>query len=200
MVFELLKINRLSGKVLTMKCVARKFLAVAVASLMCGVLTTAQAAFISGSITFTGGAELNDALGSATAFSSFSGVSVLNGVGDYATLIGESADFTAFTFDPAPASPFTLWTLKAGQYTFTATGITDYSQTPTFLQIAGTGYAHVDGKDNTPGIWTILQTGGQGHTIQFGSDAQVPVPDGGMTVIMLSAALSGLGLLKKKLS
>lgn len=184
-----------------MKSSISKFLAVAAASLVCASLTSAQAAFISGSITFTGGADLDNAMGSATAFTSFFDVSVLSATEDYAPVLNESADFTPFTFAPTLSSPFELWTIKAGQYTFVATGITDYSQSPSFLNIAGTGYAHIDGKTDTPGIWTITDLGQTSpRSITFGSGVTAPVPDGGLTVLMLSAALSGLGLMKRKLS
>jgi VPDSG-CTERM motif len=71
------------------------------------------------------------------------------------------------------------------------------------LNITGTGPAY----DATAGFWTftISNAGGGNHdnfafTFANNQTTVIPnVPDGGMTVVLLGAALSGLCLFRKKM-
>ena len=75
----------------------------------------------------------------------------------------------------------------------------------------GTGYASITGFAPTEGSWLLsasesLTPGPSGPIVSFGFDSDavaagtpINVPDGGMTVAMLSGAFLGFSLLRKKL-
>jgi VPDSG-CTERM motif len=192
----------------------------AIAMVACFGIVASQAIPINGSISFTGGATLNDALGSATGFTAFDNVAVLGGfeTGDYTALngggnFGGTLVFNTFNFgsnilDP---NPVTLWTVTAGgvTYSFSAASVSIVSQDSNFLNLSGTGTASISGGtyDPTAGTWSITGTAQGEKTLTFsastivaGSSGGGGVPDGGTTVLMLGAAFSTLALLKKKLA
>ena len=151
--------------------------------------------YINGTISFDGGALLDAPLGSATQFISIFGPGndplpeVLGGsqTGTYATVLaGTPAIFPAFTFIP-PASNFPLWSFNFGgnTYSFQANSITFVYQNGIgngFLDIAGTGIGSISGGAyyDTPGTWSIVDTGQGSSVITFGAATQVtgpPVPE-----------------------
>jgi hypothetical protein len=70
------------------------------------------------------------------------------------------------------------------------------------LELTGTGMFSIIGgnpNDNTLGTWQ-LGFGESGASFTFQSTAATGVPDGGMTVMLLGAALSGLALIRRKLA
>jgi hypothetical protein len=152
--------------------------------------------YINGTISFDGGALLNAPLGSASQFISIFGPGsdplpeVLGGsqTGTYATVFaGTPAIFPAFTFIPSPVSSFPLWSFNFGgnTYSFQADSITFVYQNGIangFLDIAGTGTASISGGAyyDTPGTWSIVDTGQGSSVITFGAATQVtgpPVPE-----------------------
>jgi hypothetical protein len=164
-------------------------------------------------------------LANATAFTSINAwVSSVSGDYSHPTgpvntfgvgLLGGSVNFTDFTFLPPQAPPpMTLWTfVDAGiTYSFTADTMTSHfdaaSDQWTF---GGTGYASITGFAPTEGSWLLsasesLTPGPSGPIVSFGFDSDavaagtpINVPDGGMTVAMLSGAFLGFSLLRKKL-
>ncbi|HLP75592.1 MAG TPA: hypothetical protein VK327_01630 [Candidatus Paceibacterota bacterium] len=167
-----------------------------------------QAAPITGGIVFTGGfAEVDTGdLSTAKAFTSLSGGQVLFGTGSYSSASGNVA-WSGFTFLPSLSpNPVTLWSFTDPNtlisYSFSATSITLVHQDPGFLNVMGTGVAHISGGntsfEDAIGSWTVTSTG-ERSIFAFGSAAQVPVPDGGMTAALLAAGLGGLGILRRKL-
>jgi VPDSG-CTERM motif len=101
----------------------------------------------------------------------------------------------------------TLWTATVGAITYSFTIATE-SQTLTSgaqINLAGIGTMH-DGNpgDDTAGEWQLgFGRSGASFTWQ-GTSASVgtptTTPDGGATVVLLGAALSGLGLIRRKLA
>ncbi|HUA38492.1 MAG TPA: hypothetical protein VMA35_08895 [Candidatus Sulfopaludibacter sp.] len=156
--------------------------------------------YFNGSINFFGGATLNGSLDTATAFTSFTGPfsgdpGVLPGAtGDFASIPAYSpVTFSTFSFNP-PASNFQLWTLTVGAttYTFDASSVQVDLQNSSFLNLSGTGTAIVTGYFDTPGNWTITDTGGSSATFTFGASTtvgQVPEP----SVLAMGLSLAAMG-------
>lgn len=169
----------------------------------------AHAVPISGGIAFQGMFELDGGLGDATAFTSFSNVSVTSGSGSYAGVPvatpvsyapqpGDPDGGFAFNpLDPSPLSP--LWT-------FTLAGPTDYSfdlisvsvlvQNDFALVLQGTGTAKITGFDDTPGSWNFMSTGFGPTLFEFTNATSVP--EGGSTVALLGFSLLGMETLRRK--
>ena len=99
-----------------------------------------------------------------------------------------------------------LWSVLVGLDTYdfvvgtSAQTFTSESQ----LNLAGSGVMRLNGGDDTAGTWQLgfgvtragtLMT----FTWQATSGAAPTVPDGGATVVLLGAALAGLGLARRKL-
>lgn len=176
---------------------------------MAGLLTSAfdiQAQGISGTIQFSGGALLDNAnLALATQFlqiygptgpGSNPGVLASTETGNYLGIPnGTPAAFTPFTFNPAAGSVIPLWTLTIGAttYSFDATSVTVAYQDSYFLDIAGTGVAHITGMQDTAGTWSITDTGGNGSepVFTFGAATQVGpiVPEPSTMAILALSAL-----------
>jgi len=178
-----------------------------------GLGMTAQALpSINGAISFTGGSTTDTGnLGTATALTGYSSLSVLAGAetGNYLPLSpagngGGTLSFTPFSFagsvlTPSPLVP--LWTITylVVTYSFDATSVLIATQTSTFLNLTGSGIAHETGYADSPGTWSITDTT-QGASLVFTFGASTTVPDGGTTVLLLGAALSGLALIRRKLA
>jgi hypothetical protein len=94
-----------------------------------------------------------------------------------------------------------LWSVIVGSTTYSMVVTTESqpftSTTSIILQGNGT-MQDGNAADNTGGFWQIaFGAAGESFTWQNTSNS---VPDGGATVMLLGIALSGLGLLKKKLT
>ena len=154
---------------------------------------------IAGTIEFVGGASLNGTLDSATAFSSIFGPlgtgnpMVRSGAtGSYSVVpAGTEAAFSLFTFNPAPPSSFTLWSFSLGgtSFSFEATSVIISAQNANFLDLEGTGIAHVTGYADTQGTWSITATGA-GPTFTFGEQTtMVPEPSAAALFLLGTAGL-----------
>jgi hypothetical protein len=93
-------------------------------------------------------------------------------------------------------------------YDFNTTTVAmDGAPTPSSANLKGTGMIS-DGTpaDNTPGNWALGFTSvNDNGNFSFswsgtGDTGRQPLPDGGMTMMLLGAALSGLALLRRKLA
>jgi hypothetical protein len=168
----------------------------------------AQATPISGTIDMSGDVTLNsESLATATAATSFSAVSVSSGTASFAGTSGAPVTFNPFTFGSVGSenvSPLWSFTVDSAAYSFNLADISSIDATTTFLQIVGGGIVNVGG-DMQAANWTFTITdssGGNSGSFIFGfadSNTAIGVPDGGTTVILLGATLSGLCLIRKKL-
>jgi VPDSG-CTERM motif len=173
----------------------------------------AHAAFISGTVDFIGTAAI-DGSGplSATAFTSFSNVTVDFGTGVYSGTMGASATIQPFSFNP-PSGPITgLWSFTQGSTTYSfdlATLVKDFQGVPAdapglgTIRVSGTGVAHATGLSDTPASFVLHASGGLADLqLAFGaSTTTLPpgVPDGGSTMAMLACGLVGIGFVRRKL-
>jgi hypothetical protein len=175
-----------------------------------GSSVAVQAVPITGSIAFSGGVSVNNVtLGSATAITGYSGETV-SGLhsGSYAGVpTGTPTTFATFNFVTPVLPAGSLWTFTlAGPvvYKFQATteNVPGWDPINHAWSISGGGLADITGFDQTPGTWTLSITQ-SGDSLSFASTAaatQSSVPDGGTTVLLLGAALSTLGLIKRRLA
>jgi hypothetical protein len=186
-----------------MKSITLKYLASA--AFASGLVLSTQAIPITGNITMGGGATFNTAsVNNATAVTSwaandfvksvsgFSGVSI----NDLVTMGG------AWTFLPAPGTAVSaLWSVDG--YTFDLTSDV-VSQGGGFINITGVGTIRNAAYDTTAFNWNFSSQDPSANTPPVwswsASTAEVGVPDGGTTAMLLGAALTGLGLLRRKLA
>jgi hypothetical protein len=95
-----------------------------------------------------------------------------------------------------------LFSVTAGStvYTFTVTSESQDLTSPSQINLKGSGtFSDGTAGDDAAGTWQ-LGFGATGAAFSFQSTAGTNVPDGGMTVMLLGAALSGLALIRRKLA
>ena len=181
-------------------------IAVALAAFV-GSSVTVQAQPITGSIAFDGGYTPNTTPLSAATSVTFPAngqeVTLNQHFGSYLSVPnGTLVTFNGFTFIPASPPVNPLWTFTIGPttYSFNATTMTsNYNGIQNNWNIAGTGTAKITGFDDTPGTWNLTLSN-VGESFSFAATTGVNgVPDGGTTVLLLGAALSALGLIKRRL-
>jgi hypothetical protein len=154
---------------------------------------------IQGEINFnSGGFITTDTgnLGTATAISAFPTVKVSDDpTGVYAGTAGNVVAFTPFSFAAGSVTPLWSFTVGLVTYSFDATSIIVNTQNANFLNLIGSGVAHVTGYTDTVGKWSLTSTT-QGSKFTFG--ASTSVPEGGLTAAMLGLGLLGLGLAARR--
>jgi hypothetical protein len=187
---------------------------------------TASATQITGNVNMSGVVTTENAGGTAVvisqatqlAFSNPAGTVSIGATGAFAGTAGSLVNFANFTFAPlgSQTTPVNLWTYQSaasGQlltYSFTLGNITSETHTDDqFLNLAGIGTISITGGTSsyTPQAadWTFTVTdSSEGTTgdfdLGFGQSDTTAIPDGGMTVMMLGAAFTGLSLVKRKLA
>lgn len=173
----------------------------------------AQAIPITGTIIVQGGTALTpigSPLGTASGVAATTGT-VLAGSDSFAGTAGAVVSFQAFTFTPATPPANALWTFTVGglAYSFDLTAMTVKTYDPSFLDIVGTGWLSITGANSpyqqTEGTWTYqissTDPNGVGGVFSYQSaDTAIPVPDGGMTLMLLGSTLAGFCLLKRSLA
>jgi hypothetical protein len=179
----------------------------ACAAMALGLAATVQAAQITGDISLAGNFTVTGGnINTATKFATFSKTMVTSVDGDFAGITlytPGSITMVPFTFNPLPSTgQAPLWTAVSGVTlgaSFDLTTITSMAQPgDRTLTLHGTGTMHLTGFDDTPGTW-VFSGNQSGQTLSF-SSSNGNVPDGGMTVMLLGAALSGLALIRRKLA
>jgi len=172
---------------------------IAVAAAILGFSASVQANPINGSLNFTGGIMTYN----STAVTSFGGTTTVAGgavapTGDYIGTQGATVTFVpgGFTFSPLGiVNP--LWTFSVGgvNYSFalnSVTSVTEVGGPLPSLHVEGWGMLHIDGGfTDTTGFFSLSSTG-TGSSFGFVA-ANVAVPDGGNTLMLLGSALSVLG-------
>jgi hypothetical protein len=184
---------------------SRLFAAVVAGVVMGFSSTLTQAQPITGSLSFTGGADVTggtNGLSTATAYTGFFGSGsggkpvVLGGsqIGSYATVpTGTAVTFFPFTFLPFN-SPQELWTFSVGPtiYSFTATTLTDLFPGTPVLNLQGTGTLAITGFANTSATWTYTDIGnGPGTAFNFGASITA-TPEPSTASLMVVLALVGV--------
>jgi hypothetical protein len=168
-----------------------------------------QAAQITGTVRMAGAVTLNDtSLATADNTASFGVVFVTTGDGSYTGTAGSLVTWKNFGWNPSTAPVNDLWKFSylGNDYTFDLASITSVSQNVNDLLVKGTGTVEISGGFYTPTIadWSFSITdtsGGTSGSFVFGfSDSNTAVPDGGTTVMLLGAALSTLGLIRRKIA
>ena len=119
--------------------------------------------------------------------------------GDFAAagLLGTVATYKDFTYSPLTVvNP--LWITLGGAASFDLTAVTIINEAGTGLVLNGTGTVYLTGYDATPGTWSF-SADATGAVFNFSSTVTTGVPDGGMTLMLLGSALTGLALIRRKI-
>jgi VPDSG-CTERM motif len=195
-----------------MKNITKTILAVLATGLLsCGLFSQqAQAAPITGDIQFAGEVQFDtNSLATATqvvtwfdVFHNAGFTSVTSGTGDFAGIAPgtQAAMAQPWVFNPSTPTPG-LWSV--GGFTFDLLSATVVTQTAKTLVIEGTGIVSGNGFDPTAMDWSFTTQsagGGTRQTFSFSANgAALGVPDGGSAVALLGLALTGIGVLRRKL-
>jgi hypothetical protein len=171
----------------------------------------AQAVAINGDIQFAGSVAFDtNSLATATRVvtwfdingnAGFSSVAA-GATGDFAGIAPgtQAAMAQPWIFNPSTPTPG-LWSV--GGFTFDLLSATILVQNAKTLSIEGTGIVSGNGFDPTAMDWsfTTQSSGGRTRTtFSFSANGvAVGVPDGGSAVALLGLALTGLGILRRKL-
>ena len=101
-------------------------------------------------------------LAKANQIVSFSNIVVGQATGVYGGLTNATLVWTPFWFNPPAASVKPLWacTNKGIIYSFDATSVVKIHQDTGYLNLQGTGVAHVTGYQDTPGTWALSALSG----------------------------------------
>ncbi len=173
-----------------------------------GCVMTAKAIPITGSISFSGSVQFDTGDPStANAITAWSNTQVDAADGAFGLFLASGAPvtFTApYVFNPSTAlTP--LWT--AGGFTFDLASSTidaQFSLGPLqFLSISGTGTVSGNGYTATLGDWSFTaQSPSSGGSFRFAASVDthgLPVPDLGNTLVLLSLAMGGIDLVRRKM-
>ena len=129
------------------------------------------------------------------------GNSIINqATGNFSPLLGQMATYKDFTYSPlSVANP--LWaTVTIGLASFDLLSITSVSETATGVTLSGSGMIHLAGFDDTFGNWSFSADATSPADFNWSSTTTGQAPDGGTTVMLLGAALSGLAIIRRKLA
>ena len=201
---------------------SKTLLAVVAAVASVGLLSSANATLINGTIGFTsadnhpgaGGGGSVTQLGTNTTINFNNPLSVDFGIGDFAGTNGSNVTFTNFTFNGSGnsatlvgGSVIPLWTFTSGTNTFSFD--LSHLMSATFtaggnnaLDLSGEGVVHITNFQDTLAMFSLHANG---HVLTFdilqaGNSANgQAVPDAGSAVSLLGLGLLGLEVLRRKL-
>ncbi|HEY8995339.1 MAG TPA: hypothetical protein VIM71_11795 [Lacunisphaera sp.] len=168
-----------------------------------GLVTSAVAVPISGSISFNGTPVFNSSpISGATAISGYESafIAVDQRSGDYAVLPDLlPVTFSPFVFSPPDQTVSPLWTFDFGGRTYSAwvTSMTaSFNAALNIWNFGGSGFLSITGFENTAASWNF-SAGQVGESQYFGSAAAAispSVPESGATMLMLLAGLGSMTL------
>lgn len=187
-----------------------KLMALTAVAAALGFSATVQASTVNGQIEFGIGTVTSATSGLDTTVTFSNPWSIEAGNGNYTGLTSGSVTFSPITFVTSSSTLTStvnpLWTFVIGSttYDFNLSALTAANITPGSIALSGNGTAQITGEtDNTAATWSLQGTGNGGYVFNFSStstSSTAPsVPDGGTTVILLGAALSGLAFVKRQL-
>lgn len=188
-----------------MKTLTRTLTAICIAALVLIFGTeTARAVGgpITGSIDFGGVVTFDTtSLATATRVNLWNSSFVLQDSGDFATFVSPGANATMaspWIFNPSTATP-SLWSV--GGFKFDLSSSIVVQQTPTFLNVTGTGTISGNGFLPTPGTWSFTSSNSNGsNNATFGFQAQSapnPVPEPGTIGLF---ALGAAGVISRQMA
>jgi hypothetical protein len=174
-------------------------LAIVAAATSFGLFSSAQATPITGMLNIAGTAAFNTNSLLTASSATFSNPHVEGqNTGDFAGFaINTPVVMASYTFDPSTMTNG-LWSVNG--FTFNLTSSTVAFRSATFLNVTGTGIiTGPAGFDPTPGVWAFSSSaaGHRGSTFSFQANTDA-VPDGGMTLALLGAGLTGLAAFRAK--
>jgi hypothetical protein len=184
------------------------------AAMMLGMAATVQATQIAGAITFNGTVTLDtgnaaNALG-VTAWGDLSGLNqpqIASVGGDFVGLAtpGHGVAFHApWSFTTLVAIP-SFWSVDGFTFALTSSALQFQGGNPAQAVVGGTGTISGNGFSATPASWSFSVGNPPAGTVNGNAIFSIrasngTLPDGGTTVMLMGAALSGLALLRRKLA
>jgi len=185
------------------------FLTLAGAAAVLAAVQTTQAVPITGNIGFAGSAQLNSGtVGGATAVVNWFGEVVTpastSGVflTDFGSAGGQPVAFASpWSFNSGPIAAFWTATGMSGPtFTFNLTSSSLQPSPAGFVNVLIAGTVSAIGFDTTAfsGSFSVQDPPANGIATFTESLSFHSVPDGGTTVMLLGAALSGMALIKRK--
>ena len=168
----------------------------------CVMLLTASASAvpIEGNISIAGSFIGNArTFGVTSKFNSFSGVEITQTGGAYDSTDAAAPVFmSGFCFTDLAEPAHWEYTFGGKTFRFDITSVEVQTHNRGFLELTGTGLAHITGLDPTPGTWSLSAAGNSPNfTARFVVPSQ-NVPDAGATLGLLGFALMSLGFFRKK--
>ena len=202
-----------------MKSLTKTILTLIAAALVTTAVSTqeAQAAKITGTIDFAGGAQfdssaLQNVTQVVTWFDVFGNPGVTNVAsvtGNFSSIaLGTQATMSPWTFSPPPGGQPALWSVTGSDgftFTFDLLSSTVVTQNATFLNIKGTGTITSTNPlfEATTAAWAFsVQNAGGGPSMVFSfsaNNATTGVPDGGSAVALLGISLVAIEFVRRKL-
>jgi hypothetical protein len=169
-----------------------------------GVVASANAALVDGSISLSGGFTPVDAvpqpvtLGAATGIDFEGAATVDQGTGDFLASVGHTATMGDFQFSPILApNPVSVWTVDG--FTFSMDTIAVDFHNATFLLLSGSGTVSGTGLEATPGTWAFsAQTADQTTFSWSSSFATTAVPVPATVWLFGSGVVALIGVARKK--
>ncbi|EEF62393.1 VPDSG-CTERM sorting domain-containing protein [Pedosphaera parvula] len=177
-----------------------KWIKISVAAVMLALGTwSVSATPINGTITFAGGVTLNNAdAGAATAVTGWVAPFVQSSGGDFGSIAVNTpvSIHAPWSFNSGPVASF--WSV--GGFTFDLISSSIAATVPG-VGVVVTGTGTISGNSFTPtvGTWSFSTQNPSANAIFSFSASTGAVPDSGTTLVLLGCALSGVGLLRKKL-
>jgi hypothetical protein len=185
----------------------------ACAAMALGLAATVQAAQITGAITFNGTVTLNNtSAGNSTGITTWGDNSGLNSPtvssrgGQFVGLV-TAGDFVTFvapwSFNSGAVPAF--WTVDGFTFALTSSAIQFQGGSPAQVVVGGSGFISGNGFSSTAATWSFSVGDPPAGTVDGNAifsirASSASVPDGGTTVMLMGAALSGLALLRRKLA